>query len=117
MQKKIKIKEVIISNFGVNEVKVFSDFSNKEKSKYCAYITISFKHNRYLKSPSQWLKNQQLLSFKIIGQKLGISSQTAYATYVKAMKKLKIIFKNRNISLKDFEIWKNIVCIIKALIL
>lgn len=38
MQKKIKIKEVIISNFGVNEVKVFSDFSNKEKSKYCAYI-------------------------------------------------------------------------------
>lgn len=104
MQKKIKIKEVIISNFGVNEVKVFSDFSNKEKSKYCAYITISFKHNRYLKSPSHWLENQQLLSFTIIGQKLGISSQTAYLTYVKAMKKLKIIFKNRNISLKDFEI-------------
>lgn len=68
MQKKIKIKEVILSNFGINEVKVFSDFSNKEKSKYCAYIIISFKQNTYPKSPSQWFENRQIVSFKIIGQ-------------------------------------------------
>lgn len=94
-------KNKIISKFGVIEWSVFTNFSFEDRDKYQSYC--SSRREKSMKSPSEWLYNKQNMTFELIGQKLNISPSVVYDTYNKALRKLKIIFKNKNISLKDFE--------------
>lgn len=99
-------KYEIVLNFGVGEYNIYTNFALRDREKYRTYYINTFKRKGAVKSPSDWLYNQQCecVSFAVIAKKLGISTEVAIKTYQNAIKKLKVIVKEKNISLKDFSI-------------